>query len=318
MSPIPAGNINIRNIPPLPVTIALTYYPGEIGNLLEDGGSATDLRARGGDTIDFIYIAPPHVEIDSFARDPNCGQAFIRQSTQKNGFREYSTDIRVYELYGGNRCYLDSFGLEIVNNIAGTAPDTVVVMDTTTYQLKYYAGMPNFAGNRLKLLNVTARNTTGSVDAVESVVVLGERSRENTFTTTSPTVPFIILRDPPGDGSSASIEESSTFCKTFSGAVISNNQQTFTKELDIGARLVVYHWLALRWVPSTPWSPSRKPSSWLIYGKNIEIGGGYEMCATTTRAFSTSSGEDIVGGKRRFVCRRGDQSGDERHRRAGL
>ena len=54
--------------------------------------------------------------------------------------------------------------------------------------------------------------STSSLEAV----VLGRRPRRTTFSSSSPSIPFLILRDPPGDASYAYVEEGQTVCESWS------------------------------------------------------------------------------------------------------
>jgi hypothetical protein len=45
---------------------------------------------------------------------------------------------------------------------------------------------------------------------------LGKRARLINFTTTTPEIPFVILRDPPGDASNAFLEKGKTVCNGWS------------------------------------------------------------------------------------------------------
>jgi hypothetical protein len=292
------GTYEFRNLPPIPMAVSITYHPTPaIYNDFQDQGAPeTDLRRKGLDTIDFIYTSTPLVELDTFAAQAGCdnGLAFIEQSTPENRYREYSLDARVYELYKDARCYLDSFSLTITNDIADAEPYSVTVTDTTVYPINFFAGIPRIAGDYAKLIEVVGTTNAGTDAVIERVVVLGERSRESTFTTTSPTAPMIVLRDPPGDGSSATLAESSQRCFNWSNASMSSSTSTGALNVDLGAKVVTY--------AGTPFGGIIMESEQTL---EVDISGSIgavtgmentaEFCVTVDRSYSTSDGDDVLG-----------------------
>jgi hypothetical protein len=292
------GKYKFRNLPPIPVAVSITYHPNPTiyTDFQFQGAPETDLRRKGRDTIDFIYTSPPLVELDTFAVQAGCdnGLAFIEQSTPENGYREYSLDARVYELYKDARCYLDSFSLTITNDIADAEPYTVTVTDTTVYPIKFFAGIPRIAGDYTKLIEVVGATNAGTNAVTENVVVLGERSRESTFTTTSPTSPAIVLRDPPGDGSSSTLAESSQRCFNWSNASLTTSTSTLSANIDLGAKVVTY--------AGTPFGGTIIETESVLetditgsISNVIGMESTAEFCVTVDRSYSTSDGDDVLG-----------------------
>ncbi|MFT7224706.1 MAG: hypothetical protein ACI92C_000231, partial [Neolewinella sp.] len=292
------GKYKFKNLPPVPMSVAITYAPNPIiyTDFQLQGASETDLRRKGRDTIDFIYTSPPLVELETFPIQPGCTDvpAFIEQSVPENGYREYSLDARVYELYKNARCYLDSFSLTITNDIADAEPYTVTVTDTTVYPINFFAGLPRIGGDHTKLIQVVGGTNTGTGTSTENAVVLGERSRESTFTTASPTAPMIVLRDPPGDGSSATLAESSQRCFNWSNASMSSSTSTTALNIDLGAKVITY--------AGTPFGGIIMESEQVL---DVDITGSIgdvineentaEFCVTVDRSYSTSDADDVLG-----------------------
>ncbi len=289
-----SGNYVFANLPPIPLNVVVTQHSN---NLILDyfqnsGGSMVDLRGKEKDTVDFIYVSPPLVEIQPFLTN-DCGIATIEQSRVENNYRKYTNNIEVYETYTGGRCYLDSFALVINNDIADASVDTVYVSDTTVYPLSYWAGPPNIIAPYLKNLQVTAL-VNGAFDSKSmSVVVLGERSREATFTTAAPIMPTLILRDPPGDASFARLREGTTRCQNWSNASLLQGSTNAGVTADFGYKLTVY---------------KGTPFLGVIVEKELiaEVGFtatvGYEttsrssgeVCITNDVEYMTSAGEDVM------------------------
>ncbi len=293
----PDGKFHFRGLPPIPMAISVTEHSN---NIVYDyfqiqGGQETDLRLIEKDTIDFIYIAPPNVLIQPFEENGCAGSELrmIEQSSPNNGNRLYKTKVRVYERYDGGDCFLDSFRLTINNEIADLSAYTVD-SDTSTYTIEYWAGVPNITGNYEKFLQVTANVNGSQATSVERVVVLGERSRESTFTTASPAMPLIILRDPPGDGSSATLAEGSTYCQSWSNASFFNSSLNTSTTIDMAPKVITYAGSPVGGIiMETDVIAELDFSASARYGfSNSESA---EVCVTNDIVYSTSTGDVVLG-----------------------
>ncbi len=293
----PDGKFLFRNLPPIPMAISVIEHSN---NIIYDyfqvqGGKETDLRLIEKDTIDFIYIAPPNVLIQPFEENGCAGSGLkmIEQSGPDNGNRKYKTNVQVYERYDGGDCFLDSFRLTINNEIADL-PGYTVDSDTAVYTIEYWAGPPNITGTYEKFLQVTAEVNGSQATSVERVVVLGERSREATFTTATPAMPLIILRDPPGDGSSATLAQGSTYCHAWSNAAIASTTASAGINIDLGTKVTTY--------AGSPFGGVITETEAIVdldITASATAGFAYtnsaEVCVTNDVAYSTSSGDIIVG-----------------------
>jgi hypothetical protein len=187
------------------------------------GGEKVDLTDVN-DTTDFIYYSAPQLEISSL--DTNLsGAAMLNQPDN------YSVKIKVFQEYDGGRCYLDTAQIHIENGIADVSNpiDTLMIGGSLTH--RFAAGEPNLVPPHLKTLTIQATaNEQSTVQAVQAVV-LGKRAREVNFSSTMPEIPLMILRDPPGDASSASIEKGTTSCTSWS--ISNTGSQTVSLGLNI-------------------------------------------------------------------------------------
>jgi len=292
------GNFLFTGLPPIPMAVSVVEHSN---NIIYDyfqiqGGQETDLRLIPRDTIDFIYIAPPNVSIQPFVENgcPGSGLKMIEQSTPANGFRRYRNNIRVYETYDGGVCYLDSFRLTINNQIADTNQYTIAV-DTSTYPLEYWAGIPNITGDYTKFLQVTADVNGALTTHIERVVVLGERSRESTFTTASPAIPLLILRDPPGDGSSATLSSGTTHCQSWSNASLVNTSNNFGLNLDLGAKVVTYAGTPFGGI-ITETEAVNEVDITASFSSSLSSTKAAEMCITNDITYSTSAADAVLYG----------------------
>jgi hypothetical protein len=287
------GKFSFDAVPPIPVRIEVKEHsdPAVETYFENQGGVETDMTLQQRDTIDFIYRAAPAVFISPFPENA-CGQKVIDQSYGALFDRQYTTRIRVYEDYYGERCYLDSVSL-VINNQINDEEQISVFMDSTAYDFVFYAGIPNLTGDYTKFLQVTAMVNGASASAIERVVVLGRRSRESSFTTTAPSVPIIILRDPPGDASFASISSGTTTCASVTNATVISSELNANLKLALGRKIgvavgppVAQKILEFEVVNEGNIGVSVK--------QETSLQAAMEMCSTNEVTFITSSGEDVM------------------------
>lgn len=291
----PEGNYRFANVPPVPVSVGVITTPAPYQVLVQNGGEETDLRQKVADTLDFIYTAKPQVELSAFTAPEGCNTPYIKSSWDDNVDARYTTDIRVFEEYLGQKCYLsDSFSLRITNEIADAAQFDTIVRDTNVFSYTYPAGLPNFNGDLTKRLEVVATNAAGanSESAAVSVVVLGRKSLEGSFTTTVPNWPIYVLRAPPGDQSSATIETGTTICQKNGGGLILSVGGTS----ELRANLTPYIETSIG-APGvenlTKIKPTLEIESSLEITYSADATGTYEVCTEFNRSVSTATGEDV-------------------------
>lgn len=160
--------------------------------------------------MDFTYHLPPEVEVLGLP-EPSCagyGHPVLEQGVS------YPITIKVWEQ--GKTCPLSVGTIKIIDQIGDLESDTISFDFTepeTVYELK--AGNPNIIYPHLKELTILVQDTfgnrVGSPVIVElDALVTGARPRKQNFTTESPELPLLILRDPPGDGSYSYWEQEQT------------------------------------------------------------------------------------------------------------
>ncbi|MEM9836499.1 MAG: LamG-like jellyroll fold domain-containing protein [Bacteroidota bacterium] len=293
-----AGNYSIDDLPPIQYAVSVIDH-FDVTNILPffnvQGGVQIDLREMETDTVDFIYTAPPQVELEDFPVPQsvgNCGIPVVKQANASNP-RLVKQDIRVFEAYRGGSCYLDTFLLRIQNEVADLPEVTLQIQDTSTYRYEYYPGAPNIAGDHLKTLTVTAFTPTGDAVISKQAVVLGARSRETTFTTKPYETPMFVLRDPPGDGSYASLLSGSTHCKTWSRATLNGDGDEEMVEAGVAFKHEVF-----MGTPGFGLIMDQEQSVLAVRENSRTTSEGeetvVETCVTFTDEYQTSDGDDIL------------------------
>lgn len=280
------GRFVFSNLPPLPVTVAVTEHSN---NVIYDyfqlkGAQTTDLTEVN-DTLDFIYFAPPEIEISALDSN-NCGQPMLQQSDM------YTLDFRVFQPYHGGVCYLDTALLRIDNEFSDKAAfDTLMTSGKLRY--RFPGGMPNLIPPHLKTLTIQATADDETNTATTSAVVLGKRPREINFTSTTPEIPILILRDPPGDASSAFIEKGKTVCNGWSfaaSASAATGEETAVSigfDTEIATGIGVAKTFKVDVTNTSTFGMSATIAS--------SVASSMETCVTATEVISTSDGDGIIG-----------------------
>jgi hypothetical protein len=280
------GKFKFEGIPPDSVTVTVIEHSNPIIYTVfqNKGGYTIDLKTKN-DTVDFIYLAPPEVEMSPLTANL-CGSPMLGQADPEQ------TTIKVYESYDGGRCYLDSAMLTINNDIADLSQfDTLMSGGQLKYKFK--AGGPIIVSPYLKTLQVTAEAHDELATATLTTVVLGKRPRQSTFASTSPSIPTMILRDPPGDASFAFMEKGATTCQTWSYSAAYGGGIDTEVSLSLGADLTTSVGLGAEVeleIETTADFAFSTSSSFTNLTTNES-----ETCLTTTQVISTGDNDMIVG-----------------------
>ncbi len=154
--------------------------------------------------IDFFYRQEPAIEVVGLDAS-SCGAIVLEQGESKL-LSFFVTETNT------DGCPMDTGILVIVDEVSEREIMELPISQGVV-RYKIMPGDPNFFPPFTKNLTVEARHldrpeirSTRSID----IIIEGFKQRESTFTTVSPELPFIILRDPPGDQSYAYIQEATT------------------------------------------------------------------------------------------------------------
>ncbi len=297
-----SGNFVFRNLPPIVMDVKVTLHtdPTIYNYMQVQGGQTKDMRNKLRDTVDFRYYAPPQVWMEPFdeticMNGSSTPYPTIERSGSLNGYKQYKKTIRMYEDYTGGRDWLKNFKLKITNNLNDEDPREYEVKDTNAYEYKYFAGKANIAGDFTKFLQVEGTSDRNENHVmVQRAIVLGEREREASFITTSPEIPIMILRDPPGDASSATWEKGETHCWGWENVSIAQAGVNVIRKLKKGVEVETQTGApgATKTTEMQVVEDSDVESS---YSVGTEIGAGAEWCFTATKTISTSDGDAIMG-----------------------
>lgn len=283
----PNGKFTFNGVPPDSVTVSIIEHSNPVIYTFfqNKGGAVLDLKMDN-DTIDFIYLAPPNVELTQL--DTNeCGDPMLTM------LQKTKTTIKVFEEYDGGKCYLDTAMLTINNDIAHLNQfDTLMTAGSLVHAFRVEE--PNILPPYLKYLQVTATAHDEQSTSSLSAVVLGRRPRQTTFTSTAPSIPIMILRDPPGDASYSFVESGETTCQTWSVAASST--------VDAETHVTVSLGPDIETEAGTPFFATSfqmdvtADLGFSLSGSMTNFSSNeMETCITATKTISTSDNEIIVG-----------------------
>ncbi len=205
-------SVIVTTITPNPLII--TFDTVTLGNGQQIITSDTTVR---NDTLNQLlprqhetkYLYGGRLSVELLGVDPACSGNIVLQQGEPAPLR-----INVWRNYlfgGGSQCGANQSDVTVYDEISDSS---FVYLSTDTSYVKYIIvpGLPNITGSGAhpyqKFISVYAH----TADAINSntpvslwAVVLGTKSLTPTFVTKTPELPFLVLHDPPGDGSSASL-----------------------------------------------------------------------------------------------------------------
>ena len=242
------GDYEFEELPPLEsLTVAVVEHsdPDVKSAFQVLGGSTVNLSKR--DTIiDFIYFAPPEVAINS-GLDPVPGCSPDVYVYDKGEL--LTLKISLFEQYvpivdnmgmilDDGICPLDTANFNIINGIADTTLGLPMSNGLLTYQFR--VGNPNPSPPYLKtlqIIGISLADREGSL--TRQAIVTGIVNKQATFATILPETPTLILRDPPGDGSSSFLEKNTKLCNTHTFSYSDNSAFGGGVELHLGGDVTI-------------------------------------------------------------------------------
>jgi len=238
-------------------------------------------------THNYVYHSPPIVTISDL---PAHGSGVYDVPIVEQE-RTYAVRVDVKEKYGMVECPASSGTVKFIDFVGYTNPDSVIALDNGRVYYPLIPGYPTLAGGGphpyQKQLVVETRVDKYVRQDTVWMLIRGQRPRDFKFSTVSPQIPLMILRDPPGDKSYSFI--------TTSSSVSVNLGFSVQSEIGIGAfvKFKVGGGGEVPGVGST--------GSWV--GGEIEakagiraaMSGSQQIKIQATQTLKTSDGDKIVG-----------------------
>ena len=296
------GDYEFASLPPLKsLTVAVVEHsdPDVKAAFQVLGGSTVNLTQR--DTIiDFTYFAPPEVAINSGLDPfPGCPDTYVLDKGEfvelKISMVEQYVQIKdnMGMILDDGVCPLDTAHFNIINGFADMTLDTA--MSNGELKYKFQVGNPNPSPPYLKtlqIIGVSLANREGSL--TKQAIVTGIVNKNPTFATILPETPTLILRDPPGDGSSSFLQENTKICNTYTFAFSGNAGIGGGAEIHLGGDIeIVAAPLGVGTIVNS--GPIIDSEIKAIYTLNTTSDSTLQSCVSYDTKVSTSSGGVFVG-----------------------
>lgn len=296
------GVYTFENLPPLEFTLAITKHnhPLIYEDFQAQGGKSINLLEGDSLGIEFIYIAPPQLEVsgfEMFTKTACPGMPIVIDKGIVVGL-----DIKVFEQYGStddpaDRCFLDSALLSI-NNTFDMAYDFTTPLDTFYtgggFMYLFVADHPNEFDPYEQIIEIVADDLGRKSDPyTNKAIITGTLVGEAKFTTQLPVIPSFILRDPPGDGSTAYMEAGTKNCNSLQfedalgGGPYYSLDNTMGVMLELTIPLIGTHLTS-----AITTSDIYEVETAFTYTNKSTM----EYCVTNKERISTDGGDLIVGG----------------------
>lgn len=227
-------------------------------------------------------------------------------------FKNYSPKISVFEAY-------ENFDTKEITNQAVKEAEVQIINELAlsdnqkVYKLtpdmngtvidNFKVGIPNITKSELDKtsftktmqVNVTVEGNTYSWKPngeIYRAYITGQRPKGNNFYTEGPDVPEIILRDPPGTGSSAYIEKGSSYSVSSKYSTSLDNGSGFGLEVLLGCEIAFGGGLA---GPVVKTDTKNSGKTGLKFSTKVDESGEYVQTYEFSERVETSSDPTVVG-----------------------
>ena len=238
-------------------------------------------------THNYAYHSPPIVRISDLPPS-GCGIYSVPILEQE---RTTAMRIDVSEKYGAVECPASNGTISFADHVAYVNPDTTILLVNGRAYYPLTPGYPELTGGgphpHQKQLIVKTRVDKYTRFDTLWVFVRGHKPRQFKFSTVSPQIPLMILRDPPGDKSYSSIASSTSLSITIGFSTLT--------ELGVG----IYGKWKVGGGGDVPGLGSS--GAWLggeftaMAGLRLATSGSQQIKMSTTQTLKTSDADKITG-----------------------
>ncbi len=287
------GEFTVEGLPPLIYNVSVNHPDPDIDSFFTADTVSLESSNR---SINFIYRASPEVAITGFPEN-ECGLKVLEELV------DVPVTINIFESYVNvadtNTCPVDSGTVDIMDDMGDAGQTTLSFVDGQAEYTIPGGGYPNILGGgehpyqkSLQVIATTAE-TNESVTVVEWAYVLGNRPRENMFTTATPEIPIMILRDPPGDASYSFLSQESSYSYSISYGMRRSSSVEVFSAVHLGPDVVVS---AGAWgIPDVDANVTMDVSNSIELGVTSSSYFEQTWSVSTTETFQTSDDNAVVG-----------------------
>ncbi len=310
-----SGGIMIDNVPPLDFNITIDPAGDDPFSLAIDEQfqnmktQAIDMTSPGDDldTLRFEWRAPLEIEVawpdtldlHHFTEYPENEFYVLGQNVW------YSVTIKAFEdySYDGHEdqvTWLSDCDLNIFDDIGTQGETNTNFNGETEYTYIFAPYLPNiltgYSRQYQNMLQFSVEDTNLNRVATQSDWALteGVRPTESTYATTSPEIPFLILHDPPGDGSHSTFSQSSSHTIAMQASVCTNMEHNVYMNIHLGPE---FKWETGCAVMSVEHEVSLTDdlSFGFTMGTSQTESMEQQLTFTTNTSYSTSSDSQVIG-----------------------
>jgi len=242
---------------------------------------------------DFIYHSDPLIEMIWPDTLPMLNGVIILKQ-----FEIYAIEIDVLEPYGGEGeqilCRVDTGAIVITDELSDFDQDSIMSISDSVTLYYFQAGYPNIVPPYKKKIKVQYTSEEGKNASTEKwVYVTGILPRGTAFATTTPEIPLLILRDPPGDKSYCELTETTEVSQAISFSTKYNSSQSTFSKISLGLDFEVNTWLFGKLDIETTLDYTTEMGMSMSQNSLTEN----QLKFTTSDSYKTSESEILVGGK---------------------
>lgn len=171
-------------------------------------------------TKDFVYRKAPTLLVAGLDRYMTCSDEIMPVIPQHG---EYVVEFDPVESFNGSHCPAGDGRIIIMENISssgtGFVTDTIDYMQGEAVTYTFTGGSPNIVAPYKKSFQAILYRDNQTDTVYTDALVVGNRARSQTFTTTTPQIPFQILHNPPGDCSYSYLEKNTSVATSFYASI---------------------------------------------------------------------------------------------------
>lgn len=243
--------------------------------------------------VNYIYRLPPTLSVEFVGNSTSCDQSTTILEQNKT----YPVVFSVQEIFEGKKCAVGKGYIVIEQELTSDQ----LITDTIHFEgfidtLHYLIGVPNITSPYLNRFNATAYVDRYESSVQEQILIVGHKPRKSTFETVSPSIPFLVLHDPPGDGSYSFFEKSTTFTSSLSMSGSVTSSAGINASVKTGVKLIKGQFV----LSESKFNVQVSSKIGLSLAMNHE--GSWDTETSFTKGYSTSGDEDIIGSDGDLYC----------------
>ncbi len=217
----------------------------------------------------------------------------------------YNLEFQAEESFLGSVCPADKGYVIISENISSL--NNTAIRDSVSYQkgdtirYKLVPGYPNLFSPYTKSFEAVL-HVGNSTDTIKfDALVEGHQPRTQTFETVAPSIPYLILHSPPGDGSSCYLEKGTSISGVLSTSIATDLTTNMWAQAKVGAKYEAGQFIL------TEVEAHAQLTATAEIGLSLKSSTELATTLTTSEKLSVSGDDLFVGGALNYIYAKTDQ-----------